>query len=92
MYERNDNITISTRPYLSIKDKFCILEKKSRNMQDMVQECTSEVGMISQNVTQLVNVIDSTPTMFYNNCVDEIKNKENQISKTTAHQNSENSR
>lgn len=92
MNERNENIALNARPYLSIKDKFCILQKKARNMKDLVKNSLQEADTINQDVTELVNIIDSTPSIFYRNSLDEIKNKEDLINKNTIHQNNENSR
>ena len=92
MIERNENVQLNNRPYLSIKDKFYILEKKSKNMRESVQLSIAEADNMSESVTELVNVIDSTPSIFYHNSLDEIKNKEDQINKSTLYQNNENSR
>jgi hypothetical protein len=92
MQERNENVSLNARPYLSIKDKFCILQKKAQNMKDGVKESLKEADQISNDVTELVNIIDSTPSIFYRNSLDEIKNKEDLINKNTIHQNNENSR
>ena len=92
MNERNENIGLNKRPYLSIKDKFCILQKKAQNMKDGVKNSLKDVSIMTQDVTELVQIIDSTPSIFYHNSLEEIKIKEDVINKNTIHQNNENSR
>jgi len=92
MYERNEKIALNSRPYLTIKDKFCILQKKASNMRESVKTSLKDADQMSQDVTELVNIIDSTPSIFYQNSLEEIKNKEDLINKNTIHQNNENSR
>ena len=92
MNERNENIALNTRAYLSIKDKFCILQKKAQNMKESVKDSLKEASVMDQDVTELVQIVNSTPSIFYHNSLEEIKNKEDVINKNTIHQNSENSR
>lgn len=92
MIERNGNVPVNGRPYLSIKDKFNILEKKALNMHAIVNDSTKESMVLKMSIGELVGIIDSTPSIFHQNAMEEIKNKEDQINKNTIHQNNENSR
>ena len=61
-------------------------------MRESVKTSLKDTDQMSQDVTELVNIIDSTPSIFYQNSLEEIKNKEDLINKNTIHQNNENSR
>ena len=92
MRQRNENLPVNTRPYLSVRDKFCILQKKAHNMRETVRESATQSTAMAQGVAELVDIIDSTPSIFYHNSLEQIKNKEDQINTNTLHQNNENNR
>ena len=61
-------------------------------MKESVKDSLKEASVMDQDVTELVQIVNSTPSIFYHNSLEEIKNKEDVINKNTIHQNSENSR